>query len=68
MKKQTDQTKQNHPTPDQIATRAYEIWEAHGRPQGYDLNHWLQAEAELASGQITQLRHPHTQTHLKAAA
>jgi len=31
-----------------IATRAYEIWEAAGRPEGHDLENWLTAEAEVA--------------------
>jgi hypothetical protein len=31
----------------QIAKRAYDIWEAEGRPQGCQLAHWLRAEAEL---------------------
>ena len=33
----------------QIAKRAYALWEQEGRPDGRDLDHWLQAEAELAS-------------------
>lgn len=32
---------------DAIAIRAYQIFEAQGRPHGRDLEHWLQAEAEL---------------------
>ena len=32
---------------EQIALRAYEIWEASGRPVGRDQEHWLMAEAEL---------------------
>lgn len=31
-----------------IAGRAYHIWEREGRPQGQDLDHWLQAEREIA--------------------
>jgi hypothetical protein len=31
---------------DRIRRRAYEIWEAAGRPNGCDINHWLQAEME----------------------
>ena len=31
-----------------IAQRAYEIYERSGRPEGHALDHWLQAEAELA--------------------
>jgi hypothetical protein len=30
-----------------IAERAYEIWESQGRPQGYDLVHWHEAEQEI---------------------
>jgi hypothetical protein len=30
-----------------IALRAYHLWERAGRPSGRDLEHWLQAEAEL---------------------
>jgi HSP20 family molecular chaperone IbpA len=30
-----------------IASRAYELFEAHGKKHGHDLDHWLQAEAEL---------------------
>jgi hypothetical protein len=30
-----------------IARRAYEIYEAAGRPEGQDVAHWLQAEAEI---------------------
>ena len=53
MKTKNNRTKRTHPTPDQIATRAYEIWETSGRPEGCDMDHWLQAEAEiLASGNV----------------
>ncbi|ABC94216.1 hypothetical conserved protein (plasmid) [Rhizobium etli CFN 42] len=33
---------------EQIRRRAYEIWEAEGRPEGSDLRHWMQACDELA--------------------
>jgi len=33
---------------EQICRRAYEIWEAEGRPDGADQRHWLQASDELA--------------------
>lgn len=38
-------------TPNQrehILQKAYEIWEAEGRPTGRDMEHWLQAEVALA--------------------
>jgi hypothetical protein len=34
-----------------IQKLSYEIWEREGRPFGHDLEHWLQAEAELAAEQ-----------------
>jgi len=34
---------------DQILSKAYEIWEAEGRPSGKDMEHWLQAELVLAN-------------------
>ena len=30
-----------------IAERAYQLWENQGRPNGSDLIHWRQAEAEI---------------------
>ena len=36
-------------SPEQIAKRAYEIWEGSGRPDGQDAAHWFQAEAELSA-------------------
>jgi len=32
---------------DQIAQRAYQLYEARGRVKGYDVQDWLQAEDEL---------------------
>lgn len=32
---------------EKLSEHAYYIWEAHGRPEGQALDHWLQAEAEL---------------------
>lgn len=32
---------------EQIAKRAYAIWQAKGCPNGQDQQHWLQAEREL---------------------
>jgi hypothetical protein len=32
---------------DQLRSRAYQIWEGEGRPQGRDLENWLEAEREL---------------------
>jgi hypothetical protein len=32
-----------------IAERAYQLWESHGRPHGYEQIHWHQAEQEIMS-------------------
>lgn len=32
---------------EQVAQRAYRIWEEAGRPEGRDVEHWLSAESEL---------------------
>ena len=37
-------------THEAISNRAREIWEREGRPEGKDIEHWLQAEAELRGG------------------
>jgi hypothetical protein len=34
---------------DEVAQRAYQLWEAAGQPVGRDLEYWLQAESELLS-------------------
>ena len=34
---------------DRIRHRAYQIWENAGRPDGRDLEHWLQAEHEMVA-------------------
>jgi Protein of unknown function (DUF2934) len=31
-----------------VAIRAYQIWDSEGRPEGRDRDHWLRAESELA--------------------
>lgn len=40
----TPQSKVPH---DKVAQRAYEKWVKRGRPQGTDVQDWLEAEAEL---------------------
>lgn len=41
------------PTHEQIAARAYEIFIERGRPQNRDLDHWLEAEAQLRASTQT---------------
>ena len=38
------------PAYDKIAVRAYEIWIANGCPDGQELEHWREAEAQLTVG------------------
>ncbi|MGZ4961723.1 MAG: DUF2934 domain-containing protein [Limisphaerales bacterium] len=46
----TKQTKTfTDPTDNEIAAYAYKLWEAEGRPDGHDLDHWLQAKAHLTA-------------------
>jgi hypothetical protein len=39
---------------DEIAARAYKIWETSGHEAGCDLKHWLQAEEELSAAKASQ--------------
>jgi hypothetical protein len=41
-----------HPEPDQIRSRAYELWQTRGCPDGLSLDHWLEAEAALRAQTI----------------
>jgi hypothetical protein len=34
-----------------IRERAYQIWEEEGRPSGRELEHWTQAEGEIAEAE-----------------
>jgi Protein of unknown function (DUF2934) len=36
----------------QIRLRAYELYEARGREDGYELEDWLRAEGEIASKKV----------------
>lgn len=38
----------SYASPDDVARRAYSLWETQGRPHGQDKAHWEQAERELA--------------------
>jgi Protein of unknown function (DUF2934) len=40
--------------PERIAERAYQIWQASGRPDGRDADHWFQAERELRTSAATR--------------
>lgn len=38
------------PSEEEISARAYAIWEAEGRPEGRDREHWFRAKAEAEAG------------------
>lgn len=40
------------PTHDEIALRAFSIWEEQGRPHNHDFEHWLQAESQLRQAMV----------------
>ncbi|MFY9730288.1 MAG: DUF2934 domain-containing protein [Candidatus Acidiferrales bacterium] len=44
-------TVEKHPTSEEIAVRAYEIYVERGATPGQDVDDWLQAEAELSEKQ-----------------
>ena len=45
---------QERPSHDEIARRAYAIFEQQGRPEGREMEHWLEAEAQLTRGSQNQ--------------
>jgi hypothetical protein len=47
MAKPTDARIRTEPTADDVARRAYELYEARGAESGADLDDWLRAEREL---------------------
>ena len=50
------------PSTDAIAVLAYAYWEADGRPDGKDIDHWLKAEQTLATPQVKEPRVLHAAT------
>ncbi len=50
---ETRHTGLNH---EEIAQRAYHIWETSGRPAGSELKNWLQAENELVTARSGNAR------------
>jgi len=43
--------------------RAYQIWEEEGRPEGREIDHWLQAEGELHEGVDAEDTQPGGEIH-----
>lgn len=51
-------SQQDVPTPDQIAQRAYEIYQSRGGENGRDVEDWLAAESELRSKNAPKMPAP----------
>jgi len=51
-----------------IEERAYQLWERAGRPEGRALEHWLQAESEMADQKPVRARARRTSTTSTASA
>ena len=43
------------PSHDEVAARAYELFEERGRTHGHDLDDWLQAESEVLEARQERL-------------
>ncbi|HYG23452.1 MAG TPA: DUF2934 domain-containing protein [Verrucomicrobiae bacterium] len=50
--------KPNTPTQEEISARAYQIFVERGCPEGRDLEHWLEAEAQLNASTQMQTQAP----------
>jgi hypothetical protein len=51
------------PSPDEVARRAYFSYVNQGSPQGHEVQHWLEAEAELiAERNLTRIHGFHNKT------
>jgi hypothetical protein len=53
---------------EKIRLRAFQIWEAEGRPEGMDLEHWQRAEFELSLVSIPKKAKPSGVTASKTVA
>jgi hypothetical protein len=53
---------------DEIATRAYEIYEREGRSDGRDMEHWLRAESELRTERQQPQSSPRSRQDLPRSA
>jgi hypothetical protein len=47
LRRKLQQHRETRRRKEQIRTRARELWEQNGRPEGRDLEFWLQAESEI---------------------
>lgn len=54
----TQPVQSENPAHFKIEVRAYEIWVHEGCPSGHDLDHWLQAETEIAAEAASETVQP----------
>ena len=47
LRRKLQQHREARRTKEEIRTRARELWEQNGQPEGRDLEFWLQAESEI---------------------
>ena len=50
----------NTPSHEEVSTRAYQLWENYGRPDGRDVEIWFEAERELTQTAQTGASEPAT--------
>jgi hypothetical protein len=48
LRRKLQQHRESRRTKEEIRTRARELWEQSGRPEGRDVEFWLQAESEIS--------------------
>jgi hypothetical protein len=48
LRRKLQQHREARRTKEEIRTRARELWEQSGRPEGRDVEFWLQAESEIS--------------------
>jgi hypothetical protein len=53
---------------DEIKRRAYELWEADGRPEGLDQNYWFKAMTEITQAAVKSIKPARKRTRVKKAA
>ncbi len=54
---------------DEIASRAYQLWEADGKPEGQDQAYWFKAVASIAADAAKTIKSPAKRaTRVKKAA
>jgi len=70
MAKQFEQPDQG-PSHEEIAQRAYTLFEKNGRAPGHEMEHWLQAEAQLMADRKAKpqtRQQPETRQHSNGSA